>query len=386
MAEKTKVLILGAGYAGLVAALELSGRPRFMRRADVTLVDRNDYHLLVTELHRVAACEIDPARVCIPVDDVLKDTCVEFARAEAVQVDPARRVVETRAGDMEYDYLLVATGSVNRFRDIPGVEKNTLPMRSLEQALDISKRFEALLRDSREKKAPPVAVIGAGPTGVELAAYMRGQAEKRGANVPVMLVEAEKRILPAGRYTRRIVRKTEKHLEKLGVELTTGSAVEKVTKNFITTEGEGKRRISMAVWTAGIGAADVSSALGPAGRDGRVQVRPDLSLEAFPEIFVAGDAALVKGGRNPLPCSAQYALQEAEVAADNIVRKARGRKTSRYVPEQRGEFISIGRGTAMGWMGLVEIWGYDAQFVKDSILYKYILRLGPPALSRYLGV
>lgn len=386
MADKRKIVVVGGGYAGLGTVLQLSRRRRFMRSSHVTLIDCNDYHLVCTELHRVAAGELDPERIKVPFESLLTGTGVDFAQGRVTGIDTGAKTVDCSGSVIEYDLLVVATGAEDSFYGVKGAEKNSYSVGNYESAIATRERFLELVEEGRGGTPDPVVVVGAGPTGLEVAAYMNDTARKNKSNVRIILTDGAGRVLPAGRYTRRIIGRTQRKLEKSGIELMLGDRVKEIKKNKVIFRGGAERPCSFTVWCAGVQARELSASLSEPQVGRRIKVLPDLTLDKAPEVLVMGDAALVKGGTKPLPCSAQYAVQMAEQGAGNIVALSRGQKTSRFVAEERGEFISIGGNMAVGWLGLVEIWGYDAQFVKDSILYKYLLGIGPAALRQYLNL
>lgn len=384
--KKKKVVIVGAGYAGVAATKALSLNAAFMKSAEATLLDSNDYHLLKTELHRVAAGEVPAEKICVPIKAILRGTGVNFRQARAEGVDPVKRIVETSDGDMPYDALLICAGSGPEFYGVPGAEKNSLSLTGLESAMEIKSRFENILKASSGAKKPdPIMIVGAGATGVEMAAYMADRAAREKTSVPILLVEREKTVLGSGRYSRRLLKKVEKQLEKSGVELLTGNRIKKVLKSGAELDPAGKIKTSMIIWTAGTRGGELCSTFG-AAPGGRIAAKPDLGVDRYPEIFVAGDSAFFMAGRKPLPCAAQYAIKQGETAAGNIAAFLSGAQTARHAPDQRGEFVSIGGGRAIGWIGIVEMFGPDAQFVKDSILYRYLLRIGPDAVRRHIGL
>lgn len=364
----------------------MSKRRRFMKQSDVLLIDKNDYHLVRTELHRVASGNISPDKICIPISKLLGGSGVDFLQADITGIDPAGRTIETSEGTIPYDALLVATGSEPEFFRISSIKKTAFTLKDIDSAVAIRERLESIIENNNAKPQAPIVVAGAGATGVEVAAYIRDKAKEEKSDLRVILIEKNKAVLAEGNYSPRVLRKVRRHLEKLGVEVMTGAGIKSAKKTSVTLDSGEEIKTSMLIWTAGVSATEAAAQLGRGKSGGRQEVRPGLNLERYPEIFVAGDAALTQAGKKILPCSAQYAIQEGALAATNIVNFSRGKSLERYAPDQKGEFISIGNGYAVGWIGVVEIFGHDAQFVKDSILASYLLRLGPGAVRNFMGI
>ena len=269
---------------------------------------------------------------------------------------------------------------------VSGAVEHGLPLKTLDDALRIRNLLQDIVRAARGGGARArIVVVGAGPTGTETAAYLfdRFRLEKIPSyRAPdVTLIDSARTILPDGSYTRSVRNKAMRRMQEFGLNVLLNARVEKVTPDSLYLDSGVKMRQDLLVWCGGLAAdtgllAPLNAPLGPMAR---AEVAPGMFLENAPHIFVLGDAAMVRYGaaRRTLPCSAQYALQQAEVVAHNVALRALGRgQIKNYVPDRRGEFVSIGRNEAVGWIGLLEVLGRDAQLLKNAILANYLAGIG----------
>ncbi|MFW6084432.1 MAG: NAD(P)/FAD-dependent oxidoreductase, partial [Gemmatimonadota bacterium] len=302
--ERARVVILGGGFAGLNAARKLKRAP-----VEVVLVDRENYHLFQPLLYQVATAALNPSDIAYPLRSALrrqKNASVLLADAESVDLATSR--VELDNGSVSYDYLVLATGATHSYfgneewaRDAPG-------LKTVEDALDIRRRI-FLAYEAAERESDPEArrawlrfvVVGAGPTGVELAGALaeigrrtieEGYRQVHRDQIEVLLIEGLDRVLPG--YEPGSSRRARRQLEKLGVKVILESFVTDIDERGLSI---GDRRIETrtVLWAAGVQASKLAASLGaPLDRAGRVKVEPDLSLPGHPNVFVAGDLAHVR--------------------------------------------------------------------------------------------
>lgn len=365
------VVVVGGGFAGLYAARKLSeGNVR------VTLLDRQNHHLFQPLLYQVATAGLAPGEIAAPIRHVLRAyprTRVLWADVERIDVE--HRVVYYDGGELRYDYLLIATGARHSYFSHPEWEVLAPGLKTLDDAIEIRRRileaYELAERtqDADERQALlDFVVVGAGPTGVELAGAIaeisRGTLRREFRSVDpsatrVFLVEAADRVLPAfptdlGRHAREALRRT-------GVEILLQTRVEEVTSRGVRLS-DGFLPSRTVLWAAGVAASPLGASL-PGERDaaGRVRVLQDLTLPGHPEVFIAGDLALLLDavGR-PLPAVAPVAIQEGDCAARNILRSAAGvgRRPFRY--RDRGALATIGRSQAVARLGRMHLHGFVA--------------------------
>jgi len=366
-----RLVVVGGGFAGLAAARALAGRP-----VQVVIVDRRNHHLFQPLLYQVATAALSPGDIAAPIRHVLRSQRnAEVILGDVAQVDLPARLLQLEDGSrVPYDLLIVATGATHSY--FGHVEWAPLApgLKTLEDALEIRRRiFTAYERAERERD-PEVrralltfVVVGAGPTGVELAGALAEIARYTLASdfrhispesARVVLLEAAPRVLPA--YPQRLSAAARSQLERLGVEVRTGAQVTGIDGGGVDVGGE-RIPSRTVLWGAGVAASPLARTLGvPLDRSGRVEVRPDLSVPGHPEVFVAGDLARLVQDGAAVPGLAPAAIQEGRHAARNALRRARGRRTLRFRYRDRGTLATIGRAAAVGRVRGVELTGLPA--------------------------
>jgi NADH:ubiquinone reductase (H+-translocating) len=362
------VVIVGAGFGGLEAARHLANSP-----VDVTVIDRHNYHLFQPLLYQVATAALSPADIAEPVRVVLRhQRNATVLLHEVVGVDVEARQIKTRFGSVRpYDYLVLATGSQYAYFGHSEWPRLAPGLKSIDDATMI-RRHVLLAFEEAETIMDPVArrrlltfvLVGAGPTGVEMAGALAELAHAtlsrdfRHINphtTHIVLVEAGPRVL-AG-MPEKLAAFAQHSLERMGVEVRLDTPIEAIDSQGVVAKGE---RIAAAnvIWCAGVRASPVARWLGvPASKGDRVRVAPDLSVPGHPEIFVIGDAAFVSGpDGEPLPGLAPVAKQQGRYVGRLIGRRARGDQRShsfRY--RDRGALATVGRHSAivdLGWIRL----------------------------------
>lgn len=358
--RRPRVIVAGAGFAGLEAARGLAGAA-----ADVTLVDRHNHHLFQPLLYQVATATLSPAEIASPVRAILRDAPnVEVLVDEVAGIDPATSTIHFEgAGARTYDYLVLATGAGPSYFGHDDWYPFAPPLKTLADALDIRERLllayeraECETDVVRRRRLLTVVVVGAGPTGVELAGAIADLGRRSlvrefrhvdPADTRVILVEAGLKALPS--FPPDLAAAAVRSLQRLGVEVRLGSPVKAVDADGVTI-GDERVEAAVVLWAAGVAASPAAIWLGVEGdRNGRIAVAPDLSLPGRPEIFVIGDLALATGadGR-PLPGLAPVATQQGRHVARRI-RAAIGGNADpgafRYL--DRGNLATVGRNHAV---------------------------------------
>jgi NADH:quinone reductase (non-electrogenic) len=365
------VVIVGAGFGGLSAA-------RALARAElrVTLIDRRNHHLFQPLLYQVATAALSPGEIAYPIRAVLRrQKNARVLLEEAVAVDVGARKVLLRQGDLSYDYLVLATGARESYFGHDDWKPWAPGLKSLEDALEIRRRillaFERAEREAVEsrRQAPlTFVIVGAGPTGVELAGAIAEIArhvmvedfrviDPRQARI--ILVEAGPRILPS--YPEMLSAKAQASLEKMGVEVLTKSLVTSVRPDAVEI-GDRKIPTMTTLWAAGVQASPLARSLGaPLDRAGRVLVQPDLTVPGYAEVFVIGDlATFLPPGGKPLPGVAPVAIQQGRHAARNIVRARQGKPLEPFHYVDKGSLATIGRAAAVADFGRLKLSGFFA--------------------------
>jgi NADH dehydrogenase len=377
--KRPRVVIVGAGFGGLSAAKALA-----KANVRVTLVDRRNHHLFQPLLYQVATAGLSPGQIATPIRTVLRrQKNAEVLLGTVTGVDKDKREV-ILAGDAEghrinYDYLVIATGARHSYFGHDEWEKFAPGLKSLEDATELRKRillaFERaeLEKDvEARKRLLTFVVIGAGPTGVEMAGAIAELARRalasdfraidpRGARV--ILVEAGPRAL--SNFPLSLSRYAEKSLTRLGAELMANARVTSVDESGITLQtSTGEKRVPSAcvIWAAGVAASPVAKWLGlEADRAGHVPVKTDLTIEGHPEIFVIGDCALVKDkDGKPLPGLAPVAKQQGEYVGRLLKAEFRSpyepRLPFRY--KDFGALATVGRKAAIADFGSIKLTGF----------------------------
>ncbi|HKU98565.1 MAG TPA: NAD(P)/FAD-dependent oxidoreductase [Vineibacter sp.] len=358
-ARRPHVVIVGAGFGGLTAAQRLAGAP-----VDVTVIDRRNYHLFQPLLYQVATAGLSPAQIAMPIRSVLRDAAnVRVLMGRVSGVDTARRTVHVDGRDIGYDLLVLATGARHSYFGHDEWEQYAPGLKKIDDATEIRRRilmsFEAAETESdpaTRRRLLNFVIIGAGPTGVELAGAIAELARRALARdfrqidpraARIILVEAGSRVLSA--FPETLSERAYTSLQRLGVEVLLGVPVSAVDDDGVVV---GTQRIAAAtvIWAAGVRASSAAKWLkADADRAGRVKVQPDLSLPDHPEIFVIGDTALAldPAGR-PYPGLAPVAKQQGAYVAGVLRARLAGRTTTKpFVYRDWGAMATIGRNHAV---------------------------------------
>jgi NADH dehydrogenase len=362
------VVIVGGGFAGLEAARRLGRRP-----ARVTLLDRRNHHLFQPLLYQVATASLSPADIATPLRSILRrHRNVSVILAEAGAVDLAGQRVVLDRGEIAYDALVVAAGASHSYFGHDDWELLAPGLKTLEDALEIRRRvllaFEAAERatDGAERHALlTFVIIGAGPTGVELAgalAEISRQTIARDFRVidptqaRIVLLEGGPRILPT--FPEALSHSAAAALRRIGVEVRTSALVTRVTPDAVWVGGE-QVRCRAVLWAAGVAASPLARSLGvPLDRAGRVLVEADLSIPGHPEAFVVGDlAAFLHQDGGPLPGIAPVAMQQGRAVAENVWRRLNRQPTVPFRYRDKGYMATIGRAAAVAVIGRLHLSG-----------------------------
>jgi NADH:ubiquinone reductase (H+-translocating) len=371
--ERPRVVIVGAGFGGLEAARKLARSP-----VDVTVIDRRNYHLFQPLLYQVATAALSPADIAQPIRAVLRDQRnATVLLDEVIGVDVAARRVETRFGaDQSYDYLILATGSQYAYFGHDDWPPLAPGLKSIDDATSIRRRVLFAFEEAETVTDPEIrrrlltfVLVGAGPTGVEMAGALVELAQAtlsrdfRHINphtAHILLVEAGPRVLSG--FPEKLAAFAEHSLERMGVEVLLDTPIEAIDRDGVVAKG---KRIEAAnvIWCAGVEASPVARWLGiTAGKGGRVRVDPDLSVPGHAEIFVIGDAAFVTGPTGePLPGLAPVAKQQGQYVGDVVARLVRREPAPPpFQYRDQGALATIGRHSAIADLGWIRLTGWVA--------------------------
>lgn len=380
---RPRVVILGGGFGGLYCA-------KALRRADVdiTLVDKHNYHLFQPLLYQVATASLSPADVASPIRGILKrQKNVEVWLGEAVDVDPAARVVHLEDGRLGYDYLVVATGATHAYFGNDHWAERAPGLKTVDDALEIRRRF-LLAFEAAEREADPDArrrlltfvIVGAGPTGVELAGAMAEIAAEsiprdfrfiNTASARIILLEGADRVLPP--YPPGLSESARRQLERLGVDVRTRAMVTDIDDTGVHV-GDEVIPAGNIFWAAGVAASPLGAALGaPLDAAGRVSVEDDCSVPDHPEIFVIGDLAHIEQDGRTLPGVAQVAIQSGRHAARAIRADLAGRERPAFRYNDKGSLATIGRNAAVADFDRLRFSGFSAWLLWVFIHIMYLI-------------
>jgi NADH dehydrogenase len=369
--DKPRAVIVGAGFGGLEAAKKLA-----CEDVRLTVIDRTNYHLFQPLLYQVATAALSPADIAAPVRNVLsKCKNVEVILAEVQSIDVNSKKVKLTDGEVEYDYLIVATGARHSYFGHSEWEKLAPGLKSLEDAVEIRRRilmaFEFAERTSDQatrKAAMTFVIVGGGPTGVEMAGAIAEIARYTLAKdfhhidpsqARVILVEGEPKVLAA--YPDDLRDSAMKQLADLGVEVRTGIHATNLSEQGLQV-GDEFIPCRVKIWAAGNTASFVGKSLGVAvDRVGRVLVNNDLTIPKHPEVQVIGDLANFPFQTGePLPGVSPVAMQQGRHAARNVLLMIGGEKAQRFWYFDKGSMATIGRNKAVADLRLVHLKGIPA--------------------------
>jgi len=370
MTTRAHVVIVGGGFAGLAAARALARAP-----ADVTLVDCKNHHVFQPLLYQVATAGLSPAEIASPIRRILRRQAnVRVLLGEVTAIDPAAKRVRLDSGEMSFDFLILAAGVTHSYFGHDAWEAHAPGLKTIEDALEIRRRallaFEQAEREEDtevRRQWLTLAVIGGGPTGVEMAGAFAEIArhslvrdfrriDPRAARV--ILIEAGPRVLPS--YPEDLSHRAQAQLEALGVQVLTGTPVTGVDEGSLQLGGE-RLAARTIVWAAGVQGSPLARSLGtPLDRAGRVIVQPDLSLPGHPSVFVIGDLASLEQDGRAVPGVAPAALQMGAHAGANLKRALRGEPLAPFRYWDKGSLATIGRSRAIALIGSLRLSGFIA--------------------------
>lgn len=370
------MFIVGGGFAGLAAAKALAGAP-----VDVRLIDRRNHHVFQPLLYQVATASLSPADISSPIRTILRgQSNCQVAIGEITAVDVVGRRIMLAGGSVRYDYLILAAGATHAYFGHDEWATIAPGLKTLEDATELRRRI-LLAFESAEYEGDPEArraaltfgIVGAGPTGVELAGAIK---EIAGKTLPrdykhidtrttrVILFEGADRVLPP--FPPELSKRAQRDLERMGVEVCLNSIVTNITTQGVSV-GDEFIPVRNVFWAAGVRASSVGRSLGVAlDRAGRVVVKADLTIPGHSEVFVVGDLAAARSAdtNDPVPGVAQAAIQMGRYAGQVIAREVTGRampaERSGFVYRDKGSIAIIGKAKAVAHIGQWKLGGFLA--------------------------
>jgi len=365
------VVIVGAGFGGLRAA-------RALRRApvQVVLLDRHNYHLFQPLLYQVATAGLEPDQIAKPVRAILRgQKNFDFRMVEVTRVDFNDRRLQTSAGPIAYDFLVLAHGGETNFFGLDGVRTHGLSLKDVPDAVEIRNHVltcfeQAMLEPDAERRRARLTfvVVGGGPTGVEMAGALselirlvlvKDYPRLNIKDVRILLLEATDTLLAA--MPERLREAAGRTLWRKWIEVRFSASVADFDGERVRLKSGEIIPAQTVIWAAGVKAAPLNATLGlTAGRQGRIPVEPTLQVPGHPEVYLIGDASYAEDNGAPLPMVAPVAIQMAEVAAHNIVRALRGQPLQAFRYRDQGTLATIGRNAAVADVFGLQLSGFPA--------------------------
>jgi len=380
----SRTVVVGGGFGGLYCVRALRHT-----EVDITLIDRRNFHLFQPLLYQVATASLSPGDIATPLRNVLRhQRNVRVWLGDVVNVDVDDRSALMADGTrIGYDHLVIATGANHAYFGHPEWESRAPGLKTVEDAFEIRRRFLAAFEAAEREEDPETrrrlgtfVIVGAGPTGVELAGAMAEIARKNlpkefrridTRNTRVVLVEAAERVLPG--YPVSLSASAQRQLEALGVEVRTGTFVTGIHSDSIMA-GDERIPARNVFWAAGVEASPLGAKLGvPLDKAGCVVVEPDCSVPGHPEVFVIGDLAHATDDGQQVPAVAQGAMQMGRHVARMIRADLDGSPRSPFHYRDKGNLATIGRARAVADMGRLRISGFIAWLLWAFIHIFYLI-------------
>jgi NADH:ubiquinone reductase (H+-translocating) len=389
-----KVVILGAGYGGVVTTQRLQKILNY-NEADITLVNKNDYHYITTELHQPAAGTMHHERARVNITELISENSVNFVQDSVVEIKTDEKKVLTEHKELDYDYLVVGLGWEPETFGIPGLKENAFSIRNIDAVREIRQhieyQFARYKMDPSEREHLLTFIIGgAGFTGIEFVGELADRIPELCKEydvsqdlVRIINVEAAPTALPG--FDPRLVEYAMDILQHKGVEFKIDTPIEECTPESVVIGGE-EIKAGTFVWTGGIRGNSVLDRSGFETMRGRIKVDEYLRAPSMEDTFIIGDCALIINEEinRPYPPTAQMAIQHAFNVADNLAAIIRKSEMKPFKADIKGTVASLGRGEAIGIVGKKKIMGSTASMMKKIIDLRYLFIIGglPLALRK----
>ncbi|MCH4420358.1 NAD(P)/FAD-dependent oxidoreductase [Staphylococcus haemolyticus] len=393
--DRKKVLVLGAGYAGLQTVTKLQ-KELSADEADITLINKNKYHYEATWLHEASAGTLNYEDLIYPIESVIKEDKVKFINAEVTKIDRNAKKVETNHGIYDYDILVVALGFESETFGINGMKDYAFQIENIETARKLSRHIEdkfANYAASKEKDDKDLAILvgGAGFTGIEFLGELTERipelCNKYGVDqnkVRVTCVEAAPKMLPM--FCDELVNYAVNYLEDRGVEFKIATPIVACNeKGFVVKINDQEQQLEAgtAIWAAGVRGSKLMEESFEGVKRGRIVTKQDLTIEGHDDIFVIGDvsAFIPAGEERPLPTTAQIAMQQGEHVAKSIKNILNGQAATDFEYVDRGTVCSLGAHDGVGIVYGRDITGKKAAFMKKVIDTRAVFKIGGVGLA-----
>ncbi|MCD2488478.1 NAD(P)/FAD-dependent oxidoreductase [Bacillus licheniformis] len=392
--NKPKVVVLGAGYGGLMTVTRLVKKIG-INEADITLVNKHNYHYETTWMHEASAGTLHHDRCRYQIKDVINTSRVNFVQDTVMKIDKEGKKVVLETGELSYDYLVVALGSVPETFGISGLKEHAFSISNINSSRQLREHIEyqfATYNTEAEKRPERLTIVvgGAGFTGIEFLGEMANRIPELcreydidRQQVRLICVEAAPSVLPG--FEPELVDYAVNYLEGKGVEFKIGTAVKECTPDGIIVGKDDQTeeiKAGTVVWAAGVRGNPIIEESGFENMRGRVKVKPDLRVEGHDDIFVIGDCSLIinEETERPYPPTAQISMQQGETCANNLAALIHGKETETFSFDNKGSVASLGEHDAIGVAFGRKMTGTTASMMKKIIDNRSLFMIGGPGL------
>jgi NADH dehydrogenase len=392
--NKPKVVVLGAGYGGLMTVTRLVKKIG-INEADITLVNKHNYHYETTWMHEASAGTLHHDRCRYQIKDVINTSRVNFVQDTVKKIDKEGKKVVLETGELSYDYLVVALGSVPETFGISGLKEHAFSISNINSSRQLREHIEyqfATYNTEAEKRPERLTIVvgGAGFTGIEFLGEMANRIPELcreydidRQQVRLICVEAAPSVLPG--FEPELVDYAVNYLEGKGVEFKIGTAVKECTPDGIIVGKDDQTeeiKAGTVVWAAGVRGNPIIEESGFENMRGRVKVKPDLRVEGHDDIFVIGDCSLIinEETERPYPPTAQISMQQGETCANNLAALIHGKETETFSFDNKGSVASLGEHDAIGVAFGRKMTGTTASMMKKIIDNRSLFMIGGPGL------
>ncbi|WP_281889338.1 NAD(P)/FAD-dependent oxidoreductase [Paenibacillus sp. YYML68] len=385
MSRIPRIVILGAGYGGIVTAIRLQKELNY-NEADVTLVNKHDYHYITTHLHMPAAGTDNPENARVNILKLIDEFKIDFVKSTVVQIRPQEKKVILEEGTLSYDYLVIGLGGEPETFGIPGLKEYALNIRSINSVRFIREhieyQFAKFKREPNRKDYLTFVVGGAGFTGIEFVGELADRIPELckefdvdPSHVQIVNIEAAPTALPG--FDAELVEYAMNVLKNKRVTFKIATAIKECTPEGVVLATGEEIKSSTVIWTGGVRGNRMLEEAGFETMRGRVKVDEELRIPGHENVYVLGDCSIVMNpeGR-PYPPTAQISIQQAEVCAHNLVAQIRGSELRKFEYKPKGTVASLGRGEAIGIVGSRKIKGGFAAAMKKIIDVRYLYIIG----------
>ncbi|AMR11828.1 NADH dehydrogenase [Bacillus licheniformis] len=392
--NKPKVVVLGAGYGGLMTVTRLVKKIG-INEADITLVNKHNYHYETTWMHEASAGTLHHDRCRYQIKDVINTSRVNFVQDTVKKIDKEGKKVVLETGELSYDYLVVALGSVPETFGISGLKEHAFSISNINSSRQLREHIEyqfATYNTEAEKRPERLTIVvgGAGFTGIEFLGEMANRIPELcreydidRQQVRLICVEAAPSVLPG--FEPELVDYAVNYLEGKGVEFKIGTAVKECTPDGIIVGKDDQTeeiKAGTVVWAAGVRGNPIIEESGFENMRGRVKVKADLRVEGHDDIFVIGDCSLIinEETERPYPPTAQISMQQGETCANNLAALIHGKETETFSFDNKGSVASLGEHDAIGVAFGRKMTGTTASMMKKIIDNRSLFMIGGPGL------